>query len=319
MEDLGQIKGGGISAIGALRYAQGPRSRRARHCGLSSLSRKELVSIIQDLAGRLMVETSDQDRHLAQLGLLAAGIAHEINNPNNFIMTNAQILADIWDDADRILKKRLEEKGDFTLGGFSYAAKGCIIGGIVAGIADGSARISEIVASIRNATMPASETADECADINSSVRDAAIIMNHEIRNRTDSCRLRLADNLPRVRGNRRNLARVVINLLSNALKSLPARSSGIDVSTWLEENSGMVALSVSDEGGGMSPEDIDHIFEPFFSTRQGSGGMGLGLNISLSIVEECGGAMEFRSSPGTGTTAIVRLPVVAGNAVDAPL
>lgn len=331
MEDIRRTEGGEVAALGAFNDTKGLRTGGVRYSGISSLSKKELLAIIHDLAGQLgeaaaekkrfaglretgqrimLEETAAQDWHLAQLGTLAAGIAHEINNPNNFIMTNAQILADIWDDADRILKKRFEEKGDFTLGGFSYAAKGDIIGGMIAGIADGSARISEIIASIRNATLPPAEDVNESADINSSIRDAAIIMNHEIRSKTDSCRFRLADNLPRVRGNRRALTRVAINLLSNALKALAGRSGGIDVSTWFDEQTETVNLDVTDDGGGMTMEEIEHIFEPFFTTRRGSGGMGLGLGISLSIVQKYGGTMEFRSSPGKGTTAVVRLPVI---------
>ncbi|MBI5140907.1 MAG: HAMP domain-containing histidine kinase [Nitrospirae bacterium] len=342
MENIRETEAGKVPAIGSLHDPKGSQARKTRYSGLSSLSKKELVSVIHDLAGQLgdaaierkrhaclrdvsqrivLEENVAQDWHLAQLGMLAAGIAHEINNPNNFIMTNAQILADIWDDTDRILKKRLEEYGDFTIGGFSYADRGDIVGGIIAGIADGSARISEIVTSIRGATTSTSETVNESADINSSIRDAVIIMNHEIRSRADSCKFRLADNLPPVRGNQRALARVVINLLSNALKALSATSArtgvsgesgGIDISTWFDEKNSMVTLSVTDDGGGMTLEEIDHIFEPFFTTRKGSG-MGLGLSISLSIVQKYGGTMEFRSSPGEGTTAIVMLPAIAAN------
>jgi signal transduction histidine kinase len=112
------------------------------------------------------------------------------------------------------------------------------------------------------------------------------------------------------------IEQVIINLLLNALQSLPDRKSGVKLTTFHDANSGTVNIKVRDEGAGMSKEVLERITEPFFTTKLTSGGTGLGLSISYSIVREHGGTLEFSSEPGHGTSAEIKLPsAAAGNHV----
>jgi signal transduction histidine kinase len=102
---------------------------------------------------------------------------------------------------------------------------------------------------------------------------------------------------------------VVINLIMNALQSLPDRDRAVCVETAFDEHAREAVIRVRDEGTGMPDEVKNRLFEPFFSTKLESGGTGLGLAISNVIVKDHRGVLEFVSEPGRGTTAIVRLPV----------
>ena len=114
-------------------------------------------------------------------------------------------------------------------------------------------------------------------------------------------------------GSSQRLEQVVINLLNNALQSLPSNQQGIRVSTRLAPETGEVEVCVEDEGVGMSPEVLERIKEPFFSTRLDSGGLGLGVSICRSIVQEHRGTLEFESEVGKGTRAVVRLPGIGSS------
>jgi polar amino acid transport system substrate-binding protein len=120
--------------------------------------------------------------------------------------------------------------------------------------------------------------------------------------------------LPPVPGSFQRLEQVIINLLQNACQALTDRTRGIFISTALADKGDHVVVRVQDEGAGITAEDLARIREPFFTTKQESGGLGLGLSISARIVEEHGGTMRFTSQPGAGTTVEISLPCRAGAA-----
>jgi polar amino acid transport system substrate-binding protein len=100
-------------------------------------------------------------------------------------------------------------------------------------------------------------------------------------------------------------------LVQNACQALADRTKGIFISTALDEAREHIVIRVQDEGAGISPEDLARIREPFFTTKQESGGLGLGVSISSRIVEEHGGTVQFTSRPGVGTTVEIKLPCTA--------
>jgi polar amino acid transport system substrate-binding protein len=104
------------------------------------------------------------------------------------------------------------------------------------------------------------------------------------------------------------MEQVVVNLITNALESLPSRQAGIVLSTSIDAETGDVVLSVHDEGRGMDKDVLEQSTEPFFSTRKEKGGTGLGLYISRMIVHEHGGLFHIASEPGVGTLVTVTLP-----------
>jgi signal transduction histidine kinase len=139
-------------------------------------------------------------------------------------------------------------------------------------------------------------------------------MNHEILKATHRFAAAYAEGLPPVSARAQEVEQVVINLLNNALQALTSNRQGVRVITRRDPDTGEVVVEVCDEGAGMSSEVLHRIAEPFFSTRTESGGLGLGLSISRSILKEHGGSLCFESQVGKGTRAIVRLPAAGAGA-----
>lgn len=250
---------------------------------------------------------------MTSLGMLASSVAHEINNPNNYICANAAMLADAWQDATTILRRFLDQNGDFPIGGLPFSEMEKLAPRLFSGITEGSRRINAIVTNMKDYVKTDGGSPHAEFDVNSAVQDAKTILWHHIHKYTDNFTLTLAEDLPPARGNRQQIEQVVINLITNALQSLPGKNSGVSVETGFERGAGALTVAVRDKGKGMSGKVLQRLTEPFFTTRGGEGGTGLGLYISASIIKEHGGSLEFDSLHGRGTTVTIRLPV-AGKA-----
>lgn len=246
---------------------------------------------------------------MTSLGVLVAGIAHEINNPNNFILINAEILTKSWEDIAPILREYYDDHGDFMVGGVPYSQMSEHLPDVFTGIRDGSQRIKEIVNNLKDFARDGKTTPDGMVDVNRSVSASVSILSHQVKKRTRNFRLELAEYLPPVRGSAQQLEQVIMNLILNALQSLPSEDRGVSVITAYDNVADQVVVSVKDEGKGIPREIADRILEPFFTTRLDSGGSGLGLAISYSIIKEHRGTLEFESPAPGGATFTVRLPV----------
>jgi len=258
---------------------------------------------------RKMQEGLRQMDKMAAIGTLASGIAHEINNPNNFILTNAQFISDIWPDINKVLTIYAEEKGDFFLGNLRFSETGSYIPKMLDGLLEGSSRINSIVTGLKDFARQEKTRLDQSVDINKVIEAALPMLHNEIRRRTDKFRCMLAENLPPVTGSFQQLEQVVVNLTMNALQALRTREEGVFLSTSYVKSIDEVIIKVTDEGVGMPDEVRQAIFDPFFTTRLDSGGTGLGLSICFSIVKEHGGIIECESEPGRGSAFFVRLPI----------
>ncbi|MGB5995058.1 MAG: ATP-binding protein, partial [Candidatus Deferrimicrobiaceae bacterium] len=247
---------------------------------------------------------------MTSLGTMVSGVAHEINNPNNLIMFNAPMIQGAWADADRVLASHFRESGEFLLGGLPYSEMRQVVPKLITGMTESSGRIRNIVEKLKNFARRDSENLDCKIALNEVIRAAASILNHEIVRGCRNFRLDLAENLPMVMGCAQQLEQVMINLIQNSLQALPDRTKGIRIATSVNRGTGMVEVRVIDEGGGMSDEVMKHLAEPFFSTKLDSGGLGLGLSISSSIVLEHNGTLDFTSEVGKGTTARITFPPV---------
>jgi len=256
-----------------------------------------------------------QTNKMTSLGLMVSGVAHEINNPSNFILANSRMLANTWDDTRKILYEYYQEHGDFCLGGMPFPELDEHFPQLLSGIHEGAVRIDKIVRNLKNFYRPV-HTRDENVNLNQVVISAASLLQHELVRFTKNFDMNLAENLPVIKGSGQQLGQVVINLLMNACQALPNKNHGVWVQTSYNPETTFVTLSVRDEGRGMSPEDSQKIMEPFFTTKLDAGGTGLGLAISRSIVTEHAGALEFDSTPGKGTIFTVRLPAFLPGAKD---
>lgn len=246
---------------------------------------------------------------MTSIGTLASGVAHEINNPNNFILFNSTLLSDAWKDAARILERYYRDNGDFSLGGLPYSEMSEVVPELLSGITDGSRRIKGIVDNLKDFSRKDKAGLEGSFDANWAVKASVSILNNQITKYTDSFEVDCAEMLPKVKGSGQKIEQVIINLVLNALHALPDRKKKVKVSTMLEK--GKVIIEVMDEGAGMTGEVLERVMEPFFTTKSDRGGTGLGLSISYSIIKEHGGSLELASAPGIGTTARIILPAEA--------
>lgn len=250
-----------------------------------------------------------QASKMVALGTLVSGVAHEINNPNNFIMLNAPLLLEAWENALPILERYYEENGDFILGGMKYTEMRQNIPKLFSGISDGAERIKQIVDDLKNYLRQDTSDLAQSVDINTVLKSAISLVSNMINKSTDLFSIKYGKNLPALRGNFQRLEQVMINLIQNACQALSDKTKGISVSTSFAKQSHTIRVRIEDEGKGIPSETLPHITDPLFTTKQESGGVGLGLSISSRIVQEHGGTMTFTSEPGKGTTAEVALPV----------
>ncbi len=238
---------------------------------------------------RLQLQQSD---NLASIGRLAAGVAHEINNPLTYTSVNIELTLDELQKTeqfssnspviDKIKKMLLDAK-------------------------EGVQRVRTIVMDLKTFSRSAS-VSKEVLNIDKPLNSAIKMAKNEIRHRA-TLELNL-NATPKIMANESRLAQVFLNLLVNAAQAIPmgnAEKNFIRVSSNIDEN-GNAKIEISDTGAGMTPEIIEKIFDPFFTTKAVGEGTGLGLSICHSIIASYNGRISVNSTVGKGTTFTVVLP-----------
>jgi PAS domain S-box-containing protein len=253
---------------------------------------------------------------MVSLGVLAAGVAHEINNPNNFIMLNAPILAGIWQDILPILDEATRREGEFTLQGVPYSEMRDQVPQLIGGMLDGAGRIAQIVRGMKDFSRQGRPELDQEVDLDGVIDFSVNLLAAKLK-KTAGVRVIRDGSLPRLRGNAQQLEQVVINLLINAVEATTNCVLPIELETRYRAGIGRVLLQVRDHGNGIDGASLSRITDPFFTTKRESGGLGLGLSVSSAIVKAHAGELRFAPTPGGGTTAIVELPCMPGTNGDA--
>jgi signal transduction histidine kinase len=284
---------------------------------LLETTNRELQTALEELreTGSQLV----QAERLAAVGELAAGIAHEVNNPVNFASNAlrtlrseveqvesvvAQLAEMDWQDESRLkgqlaqLHKLRSELGfDEVAGSLSELASI---------VAEGLERTTRLVGDLRDFAAPGDGPRADI-DLHRGLESTLHLMNHRLRDASVQLVLDFADELPPIAGDAGALNQVFLNLLKNATEALEGRAGTVTLSTRLEEAS--ILVEIRDDGPGIAPEDLAQVFEPFYSTKSAGRGTGLGLSMSKRIVMEHGGSIEVVSLPGEGTAFSVRLPI----------
>ncbi len=224
-------------------------------------------------------------------------------------MLNSPILKEAWDNAMPILEKYYEENGDFILGGMKYTEIRENIPTLFSGIFDGAKRIKQIVDELKNYVRDNTADLNQSVDINEVLKSAVSLLSNMIKNSTNHFSIEYGNNVPLIKGNFQRLEQVMINLVQNACQALPNSKKGIFISVTFDKQTSKIVINVRDEGSGIPSDTLDHITDPFFTTKHDSGGVGLGLSISSKIIEEHGGSMHFKSEIGAGTAVEIILPV----------
>ncbi|UCF98773.1 MAG: PAS domain S-box protein [Spirochaetaceae bacterium] len=275
------------------------------------------VVIIRDISERKEAEQQLQAQQqqlmrtdkLASLGALVAGVAHEVNNPNQVIGMNSRFLLDGLPQLFVLAESSEPADETMRLSGMSYGEFKKAVESATSEINSSTTRIDHIVGELKRFVRGGSRANRVPTDINQVIRTVADLSRHMIGRTTDHFELDLQSDLPRLVADRIRLEQVVLNLLQNACQALEDRQQQVRVSTSFDANLNSVRIEVADQGAGIRPEDLERITDPFFTTRGEQGGTGLGLSVSQRIIREHGGTMSFRSTSGRGTTVTVDLPL----------
>jgi two-component system NtrC family sensor kinase len=221
---------------------------------------------------------------LASLGTLAAGLAHELNNPIGIMSSRIELIllegeafsAELRDDL-QVLQRQAQRVAKITSGLLSFARQSSGDRGPV--------------------------------DLNHVVQETLELAERQIEKEGVRFAIELAPDLPAIFGDADTLQQVVLNLLTNARDALAAAGGDIYIRTATREGRpDLVELVVADTGPGIAPEDLTRLFDPFFTTKPT--GTGLGLSISHGIVREHGGTIDVESSPGRGTRFVLAFPAI---------
>ena len=271
---------------------------------------KKTMFELKDANKKLMkqVEFEEREKLLQQklihankmtsMGTMAAGIAHEINNPINFIMTNSQLLMEMFPDIKKILQKFQEDHGESTLSGLSLDQAGETIPQLLQANIEGARRVSNIIAGMKKYFSKSDSPLEEKVDINKVIKSSVSILNHQMKEASHFLLMELEEGIPSIFGDDQQLEQVMINILENSLQSLDNTSAKVTISSKYDKKKEEVNIRIKDEGKGMDKEVLNRITEPFFTTKRDSGGTGLGLYIVYSIIKEHQGTIEIKSEPG---------------------
>lgn len=263
---------------------------------------KELEKINKEQLLKLL-----EAEKMASIGYLIAEIAHEVNNPNQAIALHADNIRDMSNDIIAVLDEHGEDE-PLWIGNLHYEVFRRTFIDTVKAIRTSSKQIDFLVRELRNFMRPKEEFEMKPIDVNKVLETTVLIASHFIKKATNCFRIE-KERLPAIMGDYQKLQQVFLNLIRNACQALTDRDKGLDIRTRDVPDNKHVLVSIRDEGCGINPDQLANVCEPFFSSKQNQGGMGLGLYICQSIVTEHGGELRIESKPGTGTTVTVVLPV----------
>jgi len=228
-----------------------------------------------------------QSEKLASIGQLAAGVAHELNNPISVMLGFSQAILRKLSEDDQ-LRKPLA----------TIEREGLRCKGIIQNLLDFARRNKPSLQPI---------------DVNQVLEASCVLIEHQMSLDNVVITKGYAPNLPQVLADPNQLQQVFVNIIQNAYQAMP---EGGTLRLTTRGLGNEVQIIFSDTGVGISPENIKRIFDPFFTTKEVGQGTGLGLSVSYGIVEQHGGTIEVESKVGVGTTFIIKLPVMEGKAAE---
>lgn len=285
---------------------------------------KRIIRLEQTLAeqNRQLRETQAalvQSEKLASLGQLAAGMAHEINNPISYVANNMAVLRRDVASLTELLAKyglaseALSQTSPDLADEIATLKRDCDLDWIQESLPrmfesslDGLRRVRDIVKNLRDFARLDESELDEL-DLNAALRSAVEMLHHEIETKQVGVEFDLQDDLPKVNCSPAKINQVLYNLLLNAVQA--SEPDGRIVARTLADGDDSVIVEVEDRGCGIDPKHLPRIFEPFFTTKPVGFGTGLGLAISYGIIRDHGGTIDVESELNRGSKFCVRLPL----------
>ena len=280
--------------------------------------KRELELTVENL--KLAQSQLIQSEKMASVGVLTAGIAHELNNPINFMSGNVHPLQQDLEEIFALLEKYEQTITKNDLGGhfaeveelkeemdFSYLIQE--IFSLLKGIEEGANRSGEIIKGLRSFSRLDDE-ACQIYDIHEGIDSSLVLLQNKIIDKKISVRKDYGD-FEGVECFPSKFNQVIMNILTNSLQAMEAGSGELFIQT--VSSAIGVKIIIKDNGKGMTPDVKEHIFDPFFTTKEVGKGMGLGLSISYGIIEKHNGNIDVISEPGKGTEFIISLPRTQSN------
>jgi PAS domain S-box-containing protein len=240
--------------------------------------------VFEDVTQRLQLEEQLQQREkLSSIGLLAAGVAHEVNTPLTGVSSYTQMLLGMLPENDpkHALLEKVRRQAD---------------------------RATDIVTNLLNFSRTGSATEFSSVSVNRVLDDTLQLLEPQLRRSQIQVVREYSDGLPEIHGNSVKLQQVFTNLILNARDSISNGDGRITLKTANGED-GLVVVEVVDNGIGIAPEHVAKIYDPFFTTKGVGGGTGLGLAVTYGIVQEHSGHISVASTPGQGSTFRITLPI----------
>jgi PAS domain S-box-containing protein len=280
-----------------------------------------------ELAMRSMERELMQSQKMASIGQLAAGVAHEINNPTGFVSSNLKTLGDYQQGLNELIVEYQALKAAFKAGSdeqnrelagriekiesleaemdLAYILED--VQSLIAESREGTERIKRIVEDLKHFAHPGQDKVQE-TDVNAGLASTLNIVNNELKYKATV--IREFGELPIISANPQQLNQVFANILVNAAQAI-AEQGEIRVRT--QQVDDFVEILISDTGCGIPAENLEKIFDPFFTTKEVGKGTGLGMNIAYNIIKKHQGDILVQSKVGEGTTFSIRLPVEGGS------
>jgi signal transduction histidine kinase len=268
------------------------------------VKREHMFEVKLDEATKRLV----QSEKLASLGELAAGVAHEINNPVGYVSSNLTTLQKYLAVYEKVLDAPEADSAEMAAlkKKLNYAFIRDDLQNLVKETQEGVGRVKAIIQDLKDYARTNVATNYVASDIQVGLKSTINIARNQLKNRAD---VRLAlGNLPLVECAPSQIDQVFLNLIVNAAQAMPEGKMGmIDIRT--DCNDRKVWIEVQDNGPGIPPDVMKKIFDPFFTTKDPGTGTGLGLSVSQNIIQQHGGKLEVSSTVGVGTTFKITLPI----------
>jgi PAS domain S-box-containing protein len=272
---------------------------------------ERLVSILDVTERKRANEELFRAEKMAALGQIIAGVAHEINNPNNFVYFNLPILRRYIDALRPLVEDRLATDPELHLLGMPAATFVDDIDRLLENMQHGSQRITAIVAELKNYVRAQETEERRSGSLEPVIERVMTLVGKQVRKMVKRLDVEVERPLPAIVMNAGRIEQVLVNLLINAGQAADREDSSVTLKARaVGRGAERVEITVSDNGRGIPAAAAGHVFEPFFTTKEREGGTGLGLAIVQRIVNEHGGTISFATEEKVGTTFTVVLPAV---------